>query len=471
MKTMKSTKKTEKTAAAGKKLVESYKAFLNAGKTERECVVQIIAMAEAHGYKDISSCKSLEPGDKVYVQKMNKAVALFEIGKGSIEDGMNILGAHIDSPRLDAKQNPLYESDCITYLNTHYYGGIKKYQWVTLPLAVHGVVCKADGTVVQVNIGEDADDPVFCISDILPHLAQDQMKKTGAEIIKGEDLDVIFGLRIPSEKDGKTDDEDGQDSGKKKKGKADGKKAILELLKKKYNIEADDLKSAELEIVPAGAARDCGLDRSMILGYGQDDRSCAFTSVAAMLESSAGKRTNCCICVDKEEIGSVGATGMASHMFENAVAEVIARLPEGYSELSLRRSLANSIMLSSDVNAAYDPKNSSLYDKDNSSSLGGGLVLNKYTGSRGKSGASDANPEFIARLRGIFDKAGVSYQMAELGKVDQGGGGTIAYLAAKYGMNVIDAGVAVLSMHAPWEIIAKEDLLQAYAGYKAFLKI
>ena len=251
----------------------------------------------------------------------------------------------------------------------------------------------------------------------------------------------------------------------------DGKKAILELLKKKYNIEADDLKSAELEIVPAGAARDCGLDRSMILGYGQDDRSCAFTSVAAMLESSAGKRTNCCICVDKEEIGSVGATGMASHMFENAVAEVIARLPEGYSELSLRRSLANSIMLSSDVNAAYDPKNSSLYDKDNSSSLGGGLVLNKYTGSRGKSGASDANPEFIARLRGVFDKAGVSYQMAELGKVDQGGGGTIAYLAAKYGMNVLDAGVAVLSMHAPWEIIAKEDLIQAYAGYKAFLKI
>lgn len=360
MKVTKSTKKTEKTAVAGKKLVESYKAFLDAGKTERECVVQIIAMAEAHGYKDIASCKSLEPGDKVYVQKMNKAIALFEIGKGSIEDGMNILGAHIDSPRLDAKQNPLYESDCITYLNTHYYGGIKKYQWVTLPLAVHGVVCKADGTVVQVNIGEDADDPVFCISDILPHLAQDQMKKTGAEIIKGEDLDVIFGLRIPSEKDGKTDDEEGKDSGKKKKGKADGKKAILELLKKKYNIEADDLKSAELEIVPAGAARDCGLDRSMILGYGQDDRSCAFTSVAAMLESSAGKRTNCCICVDKEEIGSVGATGMASHMFENAVAEVIARLPEGYSELSLRRSLANSIMLSSDVNAAYDPKNSSL---------------------------------------------------------------------------------------------------------------
>ena len=467
---MKKNSKNDKKIPATE-LIKRYKNFLDNGKTERECVNQMIKIASENGYSSIETFDSLKPGDKVFVQKMNKAVAFFEIGSEKIENGFNILGAHIDSPRLDAKQKPLYEKDFIAYLNTHYYGGIKKYQWVTLPLAVHGVVCKADGTVVQVNIGEDADDPVFCISDILPHLAQDQMKKTGAEIIKGEDLDVIFGLRIPSEKDGKTDDEEGKDSGKKKKGKADGKKAILELLKKKYNIEADDLKSAELEIVPAGAARDCGLDRSMILGYGQDDRSCAFTSVAAMLESSAGKRTNCCICVDKEEIGSVGATGMASHMFENAVAEVIARLPEGYSELSLRRSLANSIMLSSDVNAAYDPKNSSLYDKDNSSSLGGGLVLNKYTGSRGKSGASDANPEFIARLRGVFDKAGVSYQMAELGKVDQGGGGTIAYLAAKYGMNVLDAGVAVLSMHAPWEIIAKEDLIQAYAGYKAFLKI
>lgn len=448
-------------------LVEEYKRFLNSGKTERECAAQIIERAEAYGYKNILSCHALKAGDKVYVQKMNKAVALFEIGSGSIDSGMNILGAHIDSPRLDAKQNPLYEKDFITYLNTHYYGGIKKYQWVTIPLALHGVVCKTDGTSVNVNIGEDADDPVFCISDILPHLAQEQMKKIGTDIIKGEDLDIIVGSRIPA-KDGAAD----ADSGKKsKKKKPDGKKAILAILKKKYNIEADDLKSAELEIVPAGNARDCGLDRSMILGYGQDDRSCAFTSVAAMLESKAGKRTNCCLCVDKEEIGSVGATGMASHVFENAVAEVISRLPDGYSELSVRRCLANSNMLSSDVNAAYDPMNASLYDRDNASFLGGGLVLNKYTGSRGKSGASDANPEFVAKLRAVFDAAAVSYQMAELGKVDQGGGGTIAYLAAKYGMNVIDAGVAVLSMHAPWEIIAKEDLFQAFVGYKAFLKI
>lgn len=460
-------KKSTKDGTSLEMLVTEYKTFLNTGKTERECAAQIIKQAEACGYKNIFSCRSLKSGDKVYVQKMNKAVALFEIGSGNIDDGMNILGAHIDSPRLDAKQNPLYERDFITYLNTHYYGGIKKYQWVTIPLALHGVVCKTDGTSVSVNIGEDADDPVFCISDILPHLAQEQMKKVGTDIIKGEDLDVIFGSRIPP-KDENTDEENEK---KSKKKKADGKKAILALLKKKYNIEADDLKSAELEIVPAGKARDCGLDRSMILGYGQDDRSCAFTSIAAMLESKAGKRTNCCLCVDKEEIGSVGATGMASHVFENAVSEVIARLSGSYSELSLRRCLANSNMLSSDVNAAYDPINASLYDKDNASFLGGGLVLNKYTGSRGKSGASDANPEFIAKLRAVFDAANVSYQMAELGKVDQGGGGTIAYLAAKYGMNVIDAGVAVLSMHAPWEIIAKEDLFQAFAGYKAFLKM
>lgn len=460
-------KKSEKDTMSFDTLVDEYKRFLDSGKTERECAAQIIERAEAYGYKNILSCRVLKAGDKVYVQKMNKAVALFEIGSGSIDSGMNILGAHIDSPRLDAKQNPLYEKDFITYLNTHYYGGIKKYQWVTIPLALHGVVCKTDGTSVNVNIGEDADDPVFCISDILPHLAQEQMKKIGTDIIKGEDLDIIVGSRIPAK-----DDAADEDSGKKsRKKKPDGKKAILAILNKKYNIEADDLKSAELEIVPAGNARDCGLDRSMILGYGQDDRSCAFTSVAAMLESKAGKRTNCCLCVDKEEIGSVGATGMASHVFENAVAEVISRLPDGYSELSVRRCLANSNMLSSDVNAAYDPMNASLYDRDNASFLGGGLVLNKYTGSRGKSGASDANPEFIAKLRAVFDAADVLYQMAELGKVDQGGGGTIAYLAAKYGMNVIDAGVAVLSMHAPWEIIAKEDLFQAFVGYKAFLKI
>lgn len=460
--------KKNKNSALGSELVQNYKKFLDNGKTERECVSQIIKTAEANGYKNVFSCKTIKAGDKVYVQKMNKAVALFQIGSGKIEDGMNILGAHIDSPRLDAKQNPIYEKDFIAYLNTHYYGGIKKYQWVTLPLAIHGIVCKQDGTSVNIVIGEEADDPVFCISDILPHLAQDQVKKPASEFIKGEDLDVIIGSIVPNVSKEKKDDEKDK---KKKEDKKSVKKLILKLLKEKYGIEEKDFESAELEIVPAGLSRDLGLDRSMILGYGQDDRSCAYTSFAALMDSTAGSRTNCCLCVDKEEIGSVGATGMGSHMFENALAEVIARLPEGYSDLILRRALANSNMLSSDVNAAFDPMNSGLYDKDNTSFLGGGLVFNKYTGSRGKSGASDANPEFIAKLRNCMNEAGVSYQMAELGRVDQGGGGTIAYLAAKYGMNVIDAGVAVLSMHAPWEITASEDIIQAYNGYKAFLQI
>ena len=439
-------------------LCKGYREFLDNGKTERECVTETVEIIEKAGYKNlddiIAGKKKVKTGDKVYAVCMNKSIAMFNIGKKSMEDGINILGAHIDSPRIDIKQNPLYEDSDFAYLDTHYYGGIKKYQWVALPLAIHGVVAKKDGTVVNVVIGEDKDDPVVSITDLLIHLSADQMTKTASKVIEGEQLDILIGSKplAGEEKDAV-------------------KKNILKLIKEKYDIEEDDFLSAELEVVPAGPARDTGLDASMILAYGQDDRVCAYTSLIAMLEVEAPEKTSCCLLVDKEEIGSVGATGMASHMFENAVAEVIARLPEGYSELSLRRSLANSIMLSSDVNAAYDPKNSSLYDKDNSSSLGGGLVLNKYTGSRGKSGASDANPEFIARLRGVFDKAGVSYQMAELGKVDQGGGGTIAYLAAKYGMNVLDAGVAVLSMHAPWEIIAKEDLIQAYAGYKAFLKI
>ena len=464
-------RKSKKTLPLGDNLIENYKNFLNNGKTERECVSQIIKAAEANGYKDISTFKTIKSGDKVYVTKMNKAVALFQIGSAGIEEGMNILGAHIDSPRLDAKQNPIYEKDFITYLNTHYYGGIKKYQWVTLPLAIHGIVCRTDGSSVTVNIGEDEIDPVFCISDILPHLAQDQMKKTGAEIVKGEDLDVIIGSINPSKKDEKADDEKKKDKKKKKDEKLTSKKIILELLRKKYDIEEKDLESAELEIVPAGKARDCGFDRSLILGYGQDDRSCAYTSFAALMDSAPEFKTSCCLCVDKEEIGSVGATGMGSHVFENAVAELIARMPGGYSDLALRRCLSNSNMLSSDVNAAYDPINAGLYDKDNASFLGGGLVFNKYTGSRGKSGANDANPEFIAKLRGCMNNATVNYQMAELGKVDQGGGETIAYLASKYGMNVIDAGVAVLSMHAPWEITAREDIIQAYNGYRAFLKL
>ena len=441
------------------KLIEQYKNFLDNGKTERECVEQLIAMAKKAGYKDLNACKKLKTGDKVYITKMNKAIALFQVGSEPLEHGMNILGAHIDSPRLDAKQNPLYEKDNITYLNTHYYGGIKKYQWTTLPLAIHGVVCKKDGTTVNVVIGEAADDPVFCISDILPHLAQDQMKDKASDFIKGEDLDVIIGSCVPAKKD---------------KEKERSKKLILKLLKEKYSIEEKDLESAELEIVPAGAARDLGLDRSFILAYGQDDRSCAFTSAQALLEISAQnkqlKRTACCLCVDKEEIGSVGATGMASNLFENMVAELIDKTGS-YSELALRRCLANSNMLSSDVNAAYDPMNSNLFDKENASVLGGGIAFQKYTGSRGKSGASDANPEFIAAVRACMDKAGVTYQMAELGKVDQGGGGPIAYHAAKYGMNVLDAGVAVLSIHAPWEIVAKEDICQIFEGYKAFLFI
>lgn len=458
--------KTKKTSLLGENLVENYKNFLDNGKTERECVVQIIQKARENGYKDIFEYAELKAGDKVYVQKMNKAIALFQLGSENIENGMNILGAHIDSPRLDAKQNPVYENNFITYLNTHYYGGIKKYQWVTLPLAIHGVICKTDGKTINVSIGENPEDPVFCISDILPHLAQEQMKRNASEIIRGEDLDVILGSYYL-----KKEEKDEKDKKKKKEEKITSKKIIVKLLKDMYGIEEKDLESAELEIVPAGKARDCGLDRSLIMGYGQDDRSCAFTSFAALMDSKPAKRTSCCLCVDKEEIGSVGATGMDSHMFENSVAEIIARLPGGYSDLTLRRCLANCNMLSSDVNAAFDPMNASLFDKNNTSFLGGGLVFNKYTGSRGKSGASDCNAEFIAKVRGTMEKSEVKYQMAELGKVDQGGGGTIAYLAAKYGMNVLDAGVSVLSMHAPWEITAREDIVQAYNGYKAFLQI
>ena len=437
-------------------LINNYKNFLNNGKTERECAKQIIELAEKNGYKDLTSVSSVKPGDKVYIQKMNKAVALFELGTEPLEKGLNVLGAHIDSPRLDIKQNPLYEKDFVVYLNTHYYGGIKKYQWVTMPLALHGVICTKDGKTVNVCLGEDESEPVFVISDILPHLAQKQMKETASDFIPGENLDLIVGSENPV---------------KDSKEKEAAKKNILKLLKEKYGIEEDDFGSAELEVVPAGKSRDLGLDRSLILAYGQDDRSCAFTSAQALFDSKAGKKTLCCLCVDKEEIGSVGATGMASHFFENAVAELVARTENGFSELTVRRCLANCSMLSSDVNAAYDPMNADLFDKNNASFLGGGIVFNKYTGSRGKSGASDANPEFIAALRKVLDENSVKYQMAELGKVDQGGGGTIAYLAAKYGMNVLDAGVSVLSMHAPWEITSRFDIEQAYEAYKAFLTL
>ena len=373
-------------------LKKKYKELINNGKTKRECIKELISQAEKNGFKDLLKVKDLKPGDKVYIQKMNKAAAFFIAGKESLENGINILGAHVDSPRLDVKQNPLYEKDFIVYLNTHYYGGIKKYQWVTLPLAIHGVVCTKDGKTIEIKIGEEENDPVFVISDILPHLAQKQMKETASDFIPGENLDLIAGSEKPV---------------KDSKEKEGAKKNILKLLKDKYGIEEEDFGSAELEIVPAGKARDLGFDRSLILGYGQDDRSCAFTSAQALFDSKTSEKTLCCLCVDKEEIGSVGATGMASHFFENAVAELSARTKEGFSELTVRRCLSNSNMLSSDVNAAFDPMNTDLFDKNNASFLGGGIVFNKYTGSRGKSGASDANPEYIAKIRNVLDAGSV----------------------------------------------------------------
>lgn len=444
-------------------LIEGYMQFLDNNKTERRCAATVVDTAIANGYRNIEDVETLKAGDKVYYNKMDKTVILFDIGTGCICKGMNILGAHIDSPRLDVKQNPVYEDNGIVYLNTHYYGGIKKYQWVTIPLAIDGFVFLTDGTKVDVRIGDDPQDPVFTISDILPHIAQDQMKKAASDFIEGEKLDLILGCYpAPPKKD--------------KDSKADsteptGKDRILAILKDKYGIEEEDFASAELEVVPAGKTRYLGFDKTLVLGYGQDDRVCAYTSLVAMMESAAGPRTNCCILVDKEEIGSQGATGMASMLLENAVAEVIFRLGLDNPELVLRRALANSYMLSSDVNAAYDPLNYLLYDKQNSSFLGRGIVFNKYTGSRGKSGASDANAEYVALVRGKLKDNGVDYQMAEMAKVDVGGGGTIAKDAAKYGMQVIDCGVSVLSMHAPWEITSTYDIEQAYKGYKAFLSI
>lgn len=434
-------------------LIERYKSFLDEGKTERECVRRTIALAEANGYRRLESVESLKCGDKVYVEDYEKAIALFHIGSEPMEKGMNILGAHIDSPRLDIKMNPLYESEGLVYLDTHYYGGIKKYQWVAMPLAIHGVVVKTTGEKINVVLGEEDDEFTFTISDILPHIAQEQMKKSAGEFIPGEDLDLVVGL-------GEKDEE----------GKSKAKEAILSILKEKYGIEEKDFLSSELEVVPAGKAKYLGLDSSMVLGYGQDDRICAFTSLEALLEGKTEKRTSVCILVDKEEIGSTGATGMDSRFFENATAEVLAAMGLT-SSLSLRRTLKNSMMLSSDVNSAYDPLNTSLYDKKNSSYLSGGVVFNKYTGSRGKSGASDANPEFIGKIRGVMDKNGVKYQMAELAKVDVGGGETIAKFSAYYGMSVIDCGVSILSMHAPWEISSVKDIEEAKNAYKAFLTL
>ncbi|RGH40778.1 aminopeptidase [Firmicutes bacterium OM07-11] len=441
---------------------EDYKKCLDAGKTERECIALTIERAEAAGYKNIKdvikSGEKVQAGDKIYAVCMNKMIAMFNMGTKPLEEGINILGAHIDSPRIDVKQNPLYENEEFAYLDTHYYGGIKKYQWVTIPLAIHGVIVKKDGTVVNVNIGEKDEDPVFVITDLLIHLASKQMDKKAAGVVEGENLDLLIGSR-PIE----------QDESLEKKEKEAVKANVMNLLKEYYDVEEEDFISAELEIVPAGKARDCGFDRSIVLAYGQDDRVCAFTSLFAMLDVEKTERTACCILVDKEEIGSVGATGMHSRFFENIVAELVA-LTEGESDLKVRRALMNSTMLSSDVSAAYDPMYAEVFEKRSSAFFGKGLVFNKFTGSRGKSGSNDANAEYLAKIRQAMDSKDVSYQFAELGKVDAGGGGTIAYIMANYGMEVIDSGVAVLSMHAPWEATSKADVYEAYKGYKAFIE-
>lgn len=431
---------------------EGYKAFLTAGKTERACVKESVELAKKAGFQDIENMDSLKPGDKFYVINKDKNLALFIMGEKPLVDGMRILGAHIDSPRLDLKQNPLYESDGFALLDTHYYGGVKKYQWVTIPLSLYGVVIKKDGTKIDVVIGEDDHDPVVGITDLLIHLSADQMQKTAAKVIEGENLDVTLGS-IPlkdTEKDAV-------------------KVNILKLLQEKYDIEEEDFLSAEIEVVPSGPARDYGLDRSMVMGYGHDDRVCAYTSLKAILDiQEIPQYTSCCILVDKEEIGSVGATGAQSLFFENTIAQIL-HLCGDDTFLSVRKALAHSMMLSSDVSAGFDPLYKEVNDPKNAAYLGKGIVFNKYTGARGKSGSNDANPEYFAKIRNVMDQAGVHFQTAELGKVDQGGGGTIAYILGNYDMNVIDAGIAVLNMHAPHEIVSKVDVYEAYLAYTQFL--
>ena len=431
--------------------IKNYIDFISENKTERECVKSTIRLAEKAGYRNIEDYETLRAGDKVYMPVYGKSIVLFELGTNPIEEGMNILCAHIDSPRLDLKMKPLYEKNGIVYLNTHYYGGIKKYQWVTMPLAIHGVIAKKDGSLIEVRMGEEDDESTFAISDILPHIAQEQMKKSASEFIPGESLDLVLALNREDEKDA-------------------GKKAVLDILKERYGICEDDFLSAELEVVPAGKAKYLGLRKDMVIGYGQDDRVCAYTSLEASLEHDSAKRTCCCLLVDKEEIGSVGATGMNSLLLENALSELLSRFG-GYDAIRARRTLRNSYMLSSDVNSALDPLNMELYDEENSSRLGGGIVFNKYTGSGGKSGASDANAEYIAKLRKAMDDHGITFQMADMAKVDVGGGGTIAKFAAWYGMSVIDSGVSVLSMHAPFEITSTFDIELAKKAYTAFLDL
>jgi aspartyl aminopeptidase len=455
----------EKTGLACQAFAREYMDFLSECKTERECVDRAVNLAEDAGYVELSRViaegKKLEAGDRVYSVWMNKSIVLFEIGKQPMQEGLNILGAHIDSPRLDVKQNPLYEDGGLAYLDTHYYGGIKKYQYVAMPLSLHGVVVKKNGETVLVSIGEDEDEPVFFVSDLLIHLAQEQMEKKASKVIEGENLDLVFASR-PEKSEV---DENASDSAEKDAVRA----AVLKILKEEYGIDEEDFASAELEIVPAGKAREAGLDRSMILSYGQDDRVCAYPSLMAQLKVRDAERTTCCLLVDKEEIGSVGATGMRSRFFENALAEVM-NLAGEYSELNMRRALANSCMLSSDVSSAFDPLYASSFDKKNVAYLGGGMVINKFTGSRGKSGSNDANAEYLGHLRQIFEEDGIVTQTAELGKVDLGGGGTIAYIMALYGMNVVDSGVAVLNMHAPFEATSKADVYEAFRAYVSFLR-
>ena len=436
---------------------QDYRKFLDGGKTERECVKEAVAEAEAKGFRSlddvIRSGETVKPGDRIYCAWMKKSFMAFIVGTEPMENGMNILGAHIDSPRMDIKQNPMYEDESIAYLDTHYYGGIKKYPWVALPLAMHGVVAKKDGTCLEVAIGEDPADPVFYISDLLIHLSADQMQKSAREVIEGEALNVIIGSMPLKDEE-----------------KEPVKKAVLQLLKDKYGMEEEDFLSAELEIVPAGASREVGFDRSLIAGYGHDDRVCAYPSLRAIEDyEGVPARTLCAILTDKEEIGSVGATGMNSNFFENVIAELLHAAGID-SNLAVRRMLRNSYMLSSDVSAGFDPNFSSVFEKKNAAFLGKGICFNKFTGRGGKSGSNDANAEYVAQVRRIMDDNGVDFQTAELGRVDAGGGGTIAYMCAKYGMNVIDAGIAVLSMHAPWELISKADLWEGYKCYLAFLK-
>ena len=431
---------------------EGYKDYISKNKTERACVKDSIRLAEAKGFKPLSSFDHLKTGDKVYVINRDKNIALFIIGEKPLTEGMRILGAHIDSPRMDLKQNPLYESEGFVLADTHYYGGIKKYQWVTIPLSLYGVVCKKDGSVVDVVIGEDENDPVVGISDLLIHLSADQLDKKAAKVIEGENLDVTLGNMplVGEEKDAV-------------------KANILKLLKEKYDIEEEDFISAEIEVVPSGKARDYGLDRSMVAGYGHDDRVCAYTSLTALLDSEVYEYTSCAILVDKEEIGSVGATGAHSLFFENTVAELLLKMGID-SFIQTRLTMARSKMLSSDVSAGVDPLFVSVNDKKNAAYLGNGIVFNKYTGSRGKSGSNDASAEYVAQVRAVMDNANIHYQTAELGRVDQGGGGTIAYILGNYNMDVIDAGIAVLNMHAPMEVVSKVDVYETYQAYKAFLK-